>query len=213
MPADLLSFVAPAAGFLLLGGYLFARWYGSPVERALRKAERRDIASFPEGATGRIVGVIEAYEGKILEAPLTARDCVAWAVRVEEHQRGRRSESWEPIARDFGAVSFVVADGTGRALVRAAGSWPSPVMERVGGSGISQDPAPNLEAFLDAHGISSRGMVFNKRLRAEEGILAVGMRVAVLGKARRETELEGLLVIESLDDGSLLMSNASATLR
>jgi hypothetical protein len=226
MPADLLNLAVPAGiGILSLGGYLFSRWNGNAAERALRRAKRVPIHTFPEDTAGRIVGEIEAFEGKSVKAPLSGRSCVAYAVRVEEYQSEGRRGSWEAIVQDFDAVNFTVSDGTGRALVRAAGSWPSPIMDRVGGTGIFSAAAPALDALLQAHGQSSRGLLFNKRLRAYEGVLEVGMRVAVLGIGRRSKDPSdgasgggyrvgpGGLVMDCLDDGRLLMSNGAPALR
>jgi hypothetical protein len=225
MPVDPLSLVPIGIGILSVGGYLFAHWYGSAAERAFRKAARYDVASFPDGADGRITGQIEAFEGKLVCAPLSGRECVAYAVRVEEYKREGGRAGWEAIVRDFDAANFVVSDATGRALVRAAGSWPSPIMERAGTTGLLSRPTPELEELLQAQGESSHGLVFRKQLRAYEGVLAVGMRVAVLGKGRRSKDPReaashggcrqepGGLVIECLDDGSLLMSNAPSALR
>ncbi len=90
---------------------------------------------------------------------------------------------------------------------------------------VVKGAAPVLEQFLSAHGQSSHGLVFNKKLRCEEGVISVGMRVAVLGIGRREKEPLGeatggsyrespeRLLIECLDDGSLPISNAPSTLR
>jgi hypothetical protein len=214
MSDDLLGLLPLGIGLVAAGGWLVARWYGSPAERALRKAARYDVASFPNGADGRITGQIEPFEGKVLRAPLSGRACVAYAVRVEEHKReAGRGGTWEAIVRDFDAVSFVVADGTGRALVRAAGSWPSPIMDPVGGTGLLSGPTPELEELLRAHGESSQGLVFRKQIRAYEGVLVVGMRVAVLGKGRRGDDRPEALTVECLDDGRLLMSNAPRALR
>ncbi len=224
---DLLYLAAPAvAGLLTIGGYLAVRWSGSPAIRALRRAPRRPSYGFPEGGAARVVGVIEAHEGKTVHAPLSGRTCVAYSVRIEEYEnRGRGSASWRTIVQDFDAVNFVVADNTGRALVRAAGSWPSPIMNRVRSTGLFQNAGPALEKLLNAHGHSSRGLLFNKTLRCEEGVLAVGAPVGVLGIGRRESEPlgdgpggsyrepPGRLVIECLDDGQLPMSNVPAALR
>jgi hypothetical protein len=227
MVDDLLYLAAPVvAGLVTFGGYLVARWYGSPALWALRRAPRHAIQSFPEGQPGRIVGIVEAHEGKTVRAPLSGRTCVAYAVRVEEcENRGQRGARWKSLVQDFDAMNFVVVDDSGRALVRAAGSWPSPVMDRVRSTGLFQNAGPALETLLNAHGHSSRGVLFNKKLRCEEGVIAVGTRVAVLGIGRRESEPQGdvavgsyresprRLTMECLDDGRLLMSNASATLR
>jgi hypothetical protein len=225
--SDILFFAGPAAaGLLALGGYLVSQWYGSGAVRALRRAPRSPVKGFPVGQAARIVGVIEAYEDKTVVAPVTGRTCVAYSVRVEEYERqSGRSGRWVPVVQDFDAVNFVVADDTGRALVRAAGSWPDPVMREVAGSGAFKAAGTALEELLHAHGQSSRGLVFNRKLRCEEGVLSVGMRVAVLGIGRHENEplgeaaggnyreSPGRLVIECLDDGSLPMSNAPSVVR
>jgi hypothetical protein len=225
--SDILFFAGlTAAGLLALGGYVVSQWYGSGAVNVLRRAPLHPITGFPVGQAGRIVGVIEAYEGKSVVTPMTGRTCVAYAVRVEEHQGpGGSGGGWVPVIQDFDAVSFVVADDTGRALVQAAGTWPEPVMEEVGSSSMFTEAAPALEDLLRAHGQSSFGVAFRRRLRCEEGTLEVGMRVAVLGIGRHENEplgdvtggsyreSPGRLVIECLDDGSLPMSNAPSVLR
>jgi hypothetical protein len=226
MSQDLFPYLIPTAiGALVAGGYLLDRWFGGGAERAIRRAPRRSIQTFPEGMPGVVRGRIVAHEGKSVRAPLSGRACVAYAVRVEEYQTEGRRGSWQAIVQDFDAVNFLVDDGTGRALVRAAGSWPSPVMDRVGGAGMFADAGPALEELLRAHGQSSRGLLFNKQLRALEGVLSAGTQVAVLGIARRGDEPLGesagggyrrgptSLVIDCLDDGRLLMSNAPPALR
>jgi hypothetical protein len=212
MSDDLPLLVAPVLGLLAVGGYYLARAFGTPearAMRALRAVPRSTIAEFPEGGARRIVGVIEAHEGKTLSAPLSGRPCVAYAVVVEEHPRGRNSMV-QTIIEDHDAVPFVVADDTGRALIRAAGSCPTPAMNTVSSTGLFEAASPDFEAYLAAHGHSSQGLLFRKHLRCGEGVLEVGARVAVLGIGRREA---GRLIIECLDDGRLLMSNAGSTLR
>jgi hypothetical protein len=53
-------------------------------------------------------------------------------------------------------------------------------------SGTFNDATPELEAFLAQHGHSSKGWLFNKRLRYKEGVLAAGEIVAVCGSGTRE---------------------------
>lgn len=228
MSDDIVMIAAPLIAALSMGGYYFMRWFGSAnakARRDMRRVPRVSIASFPEGRAGRVVGTIEAHEGKTVIAPMSGEACVAYSILVEEEQGTGRSKHWETIIQDFDAVAFIVNDDAGRALVRAAGSWPAPEMKVVRQAGLFTHASPDLEAFLAKHGHSAQGLIFRKTLRCYEGVLAVGEKVAVVGIGKRETDpVEGeapggyrgkpsRLVIESLDDGRLLMSNARSVLR
>jgi hypothetical protein len=227
MSDDLYVLIAPILGMTAVGGMLLARIFGTheaKTARRMRKFARQTIGGFPEGAPGRIVGTIEAHEGRTVTAPLSHRTCVAYALRVEEMQGQGRQRDWETIVEDFDAAPFVVSDGTGRALVRAAGSWPSPKMSVVRTAGVLSAPSPDLVELLDAHGHSAKGLMFNKTLRVFEGVLAVGEKVAVVGIGKREREpadgdragyrdAPARLTVESLDDGQLYMSNIPSSMR
>jgi hypothetical protein len=56
--------------------------------------------------------------------------------------------------------------------------------------GIFGEPPPGLLRFLREHGKEGRRISINWRLSWQEGIIAEGQRVAIVGLGRRETDPE-----------------------
>ncbi|MGZ3427255.1 MAG: hypothetical protein ACXVCV_11435, partial [Polyangia bacterium] len=127
--------------------------------------------------------------------------------------------------REEKGIDFYLRDDSGMALVRIASDgkyFPALVQDRKARTSpiISNDP--NLERFLGERGQSIEGTFFRKNLRAYEGILEAGERVAVGGIARwvpdpdaaggsyRETPKR--LVLEASESLGLFLSDDKSAL-
>src|ERR1041385_6201235 len=102
-----------AAVFVALVAYFNG---DATIRRELRKARKYRIAEIPEGAPGRIVGRARGLS-ETLVGPLTGRPCVYYIAKVEQHTSNGKTSHWRTIVTEFRGVSFVVEDGTGRAIV------------------------------------------------------------------------------------------------
>lgn len=198
-------------------------WWLSPdqrARRAMRATPRREIGDVIEGERARIVGTVHLTTEPVT-APLTGRPCAYWRVVVEEHRRGGRSGRWVTLVDEHDGVDFVVEDGTGKALIRT--SHVQVVLENDAkySTGILSEPTPRLLGFLEARGIPSKGLLFNKDMRFREGIVEHDETVAVVGIGRwqrdpdakalaegyRSAELPKRLVMEAMEDSPLLLSD------
>lgn len=184
----------PATLWVLLGGGLVLvvglGWYFSPanrVKRELRGAPRCSLRELPEGMRARVVGQARVFE-HTLEAPLTGRPCVYFVATVEQHHSTGRNSYWKTVIREERGVPFVVDDSTGHALVDPVAAKVALDVDGRGDSGTFDNPSPREQAFLDRHGTSGEGWVFNKRLRYREAVIEIGETIAVLGEGVREPD-------------------------
>lgn len=182
----LLSLGAAAAAVARFGRQASAR-------RGLAGAVRTSMAAAPEGARVHLIGAIAA--GAELPAPISGRACVYYAVAIEEEV----GTAWAVVYTDQGAVPFAVSDGTGRALIDAAGAEieieagrQAGTLEGAALAGLSATVAIRL------HGNSGLG---GPRLRYREVALAVGDTVAVIGTAVREPDPDAVAAVTGYRDG------------
>ena len=188
------------------------------IKRALRRARATTIAAAGDGQIVKIVGTVR-YGQRTVKSPLTDRTCTLYSVVVDDTGR---SPATEVVREDFGA-DFCVEDGSGLALVRIGDVAPTVVLVKDREfitTPIDSDAV--IERFMTSRGHSLRGHLFLKSLRAREGVLEAGERVAVCGLARwmadpdaaggsyRETPKR--LVLEGSESLPLLLSDDPKTL-
>lgn len=180
-------YVLLAIGLVAVVGF---GWYFSPankLKRELRASRRYALAELPEETRGRVVGAAHTLE-QTLDAPLTGRACLYYVVTVEQHHSTGRSSYWKTIIREEQGVPFVLSDGTGKAIVDPRSAKVALDVDGRGDSGTFDSPNEREQAFLDRHGTSGQGWVFNKRLRYREAVIEVGETVAILGAGVREPD-------------------------
>lgn len=195
------------------------------IKRLLRSTRATLVRDARDGKAIKIVGEL-VYAGRPVEAPLSLRACAYYSVRVAEYRgHGPRGGHWHEIVREERGVDFYVRDESGMALVRVASDgrdFPALVQDRKARtSPIVRDDA-DLERFMRARGKSVEGTFLRKNLRAYEGVLEAGERVAVAGLARwlpdpdaaggnyRETPKR--LVLQASDSLPLFLSDDPAAL-
>ena len=184
----------PGTIYVVLGIGLIAvvgfGWYFSPankLKRELRGAKRYSLGELPEQTRGRVVGSAQSIE-QTLEAPLTGRACLYYVVTVEQHHSRGRSSYWRTIIREEQGVTFMLADGTGKAIVDPRSAKVALDVDGRGDSGTFDNPSEREQAFLTKHGTTGEGWVFNKRLRYREAVIEIGETVAILGAGIREPD-------------------------
>jgi hypothetical protein len=186
--------VDPATLWVLVGGGLVLvvgfGWYFSPanrVKRELKSTRRFSLRELPEGTRARVVGQARPFQ-YTLEGPLTGRPCVYFVATVEQHHTTGRSSYWRTVIREEKGVPFLLDDSTGHALVDPVSAKVALDVDGRGDSGTFDAPNAREQAFLDRHGTSGQGWVFNKRLRYREAVIELGETVAVLGEGVREPD-------------------------
>lgn len=178
---------------LVFGGvavFVTLAWYFSEsqkIKRELKSAPRMSLRELPESTRARVVGAAQPL-AQTLEAPLTGRACMYYVVTVEQHHSTGRSSYWKQIIKEEAGVPFVLDDGTGRAIVDPRSARVALDVDGKGDSGTFDEPSAREAAFLQRHGTTGQGWIFNKRLRYREAIIEVGEQVAILGEGVREPD-------------------------
>jgi hypothetical protein len=165
-------------------------WYFSKanrLKRALRDAKAMPIGQLPENTPGKVVGQAHPV-GQTLVGPLTGRPCLYYIAIVEQHVSTGRSSYWKQIIKEEMGVAFQVVDSSGRAIVDPRGAEVVLTFDGTSKSGTFSDADPVQEAFLQRHGQSSKGWVFNKGLRYKEAMIEINETVAILGSGIREPD-------------------------
>ena len=194
-------------------------------QAALRRLAPTPIRQARDGKAVKIVGEL-VYAGRSIPSPLSQRTCAYYSIVVQEYRgRGARGGHWREILREDNGIDFFVRDESGTALVRVAADgkyFPALVQDRRARTSPILSNDADLERFLGERGIATEGTFFRKNLRAHEGILEAGERVAVGGIARwmpdpaaaggnyRETPRR--LVLESSESLGIFLSDDKSTL-
>lgn len=177
------SFLAAAVGGLT-ARFVFTR--DRRIKRALHAVKPTLIRDAKDGKAVKIVGEL-IYAGRSISAPLSQRACAYYALSVEEFRSHGRGGHWKEIIREEKGIDFYLRDESGMALVRVASDgkdFPALVRDRKARTSPIVSDDPDLSRFMAERGRSVEGIIFRKNLRAYEGVLEAGERVAVGGLAR-----------------------------
>lgn len=169
-----------------------------PGEKALSSAQ--SIATLEKGASAIVVGRAVVH-GAPLTAPLSGRQCLGWAVTIEEYfvsrekldtRRNRRVGNWRTILHDQEVTEFKVEDDTGRVLVHPGFPELTLVKDSNWESFPLVDAPDAVVAFLKAHGQRATNVHGeNRQLRAREGVLEANERVIIAGLVSSELDTSG----------------------
>ncbi len=181
--------------------------------RALERTPRTPVGEVRRGELVKVIGHVR-FAVKPLRAPMTARPCVCWHLRVQEARQGAQGGSWTDVFDEVEGQDFLLEDETGIALVR--GVMPEATLASSGPwiDNYVDDFPPEVEEFLGSRGEQVRGALGKRVMRYEERILDEGAQVAVLGMGRQEGVTAGAsAVVDCLDDGRILISSVPSALR
>jgi hypothetical protein len=156
------------------------------IKRALHAVKPTLIRDAKDGKAVKIVGEL-VYAGRSISAPLSQRACAYYALHVEEFRSHGRGGHWREIICEEKGIDFYLRDESGIALVRVASDgkdFPALVRDRKARTSPIVSDDPDLARFMAERGRSVEGIIFRKNLRAYEGVLEAGERVAVGGLAR-----------------------------
>ncbi len=214
--------IGAGAAFAVVARFAFTR--ERRIKRALRRVRPTLIREARDGKAVKLVGEL-VYAGRPIPSPLSQRACAYYSIVVEEFQRRGRGGRWHEIVREENGIDFYLRDASGVALVRVASDGkdlPALVYDRKARTSPLIRSDADLERFLGARGRAVEGRFFRKNLRAYEGVLEAGERVAVGGLARwmpdpdaaggnyRETPKR--LVLQASESLPLFLSDDPATL-
>lgn len=204
-------------GAVLLVALAVSYWFShdATTRRMLKEAPVRKIAELQEGMVVRVTGRLRPA-GDLIQAPLSARHCAYYEVRVEERRSTGKSSSWHDVIREVQAHDFEVEDGTGVALVRMDECRVAVTKDTHTRSGTFDDATEAERALLERNGQESTGLIgFNRALRYTEGALEPGEEVTVLGQVTVDTDRDGSrrVTIGPRPDRPVLVSDDLGTVR
>ena len=151
--------------------------------RRHRRIARTAPATLVEGVESRVVGLARPL-GPVLEAPLTKRLCVCFAVVIYDwHHDG----SVRVVHTTQGRAAFALADDTATAVVDPARAEMSALFDH------ETTLLPTTEhgrALLERLGIGARDWSQTRALELDEAIIELDEHIAVIGTAEREHDTD-----------------------
>ena len=177
------------------------------VRRGLRYRWTVRVADVGDGCDVKLEGAAIPVDGGGLEAPFSARRCVAYELTLFDLDDGVRPML---LAREVVACPFLLRDGSGTAHI-----LPAPA--RIGIQPDKQwryDPirptTARVAALLARHGVGARAK--GRTLLVCEGVLEVGAVVAVSGHATQEPDPTAPALYRTASTRPLLTGSDSAPL-
>jgi len=126
-------------------------------------------------------------EDDLLESPYSGVPCVYYRFKVEEQRhrvsgKGRTNTYWATVIDDKEFAKCGVDDDTGTIVVDLEKANLVLDRDAHARSGLFSAAPPELEETLNnRYGHSSKGFIFNRRMRFAETVLEVGDEIYVLG--------------------------------
>jgi hypothetical protein len=156
------------------------------LRELLRRAPGMSIETLPESTWARVTGVVRLLEGRVLEAPLSGRPCVYYAVRIDSLVAPKRANT---LMRQRDAVPFIVEDNGHRAVVDPTHARISAEIDHATRSAAAFDASERQRSLLAARrALFQRHLYQSAGLLYFESIIEAGEPVAVLGAGIREPD-------------------------
>jgi hypothetical protein len=174
-----------------------------------------------EPGIGKTNGEAVALEDPLV-SPMTKTECLFFDFRVEEERtrtvrdtdahgrtRTRTERYWETIVHDRQCVRTAVEDETGQAEVNLEEAEIVLKSAARTQSGTFNSPPASLEKTLRArYGTSTKGLLFNRKLRYTEALITEGDELIVLGEVLKRKKSKRVLFVKG-DETPLLVSDKS----
>jgi hypothetical protein len=164
-------------------------WFAARrIRRQFRQAKHWSIGSLPEDTVGRITGTVMPFEGQTLEAPLSGRRCVYYAVLIEENLGLGGGGAVMPLAEKADGISFVVEEDGHRAVIDPDNALLAVAFDHRATSLAAFDATPRQRALLADADLIHRDWFRTSSLTYREAILEVREVVSILGAGVREPD-------------------------
>jgi hypothetical protein len=147
-----------------------------------RRVPRRTLAALVEGERLRVIGIARPL-GPALEAPVSRRVCVCYGLVIYDWHHDR---SVRVIDVAQGRAPFTLVDGDARAVIDPARARMSAMFDET----MSLRPHLASDDKLARLGITGRDWSRTDVLEIEEAVIELDERIAVIGSAFREPDLD-----------------------
>jgi hypothetical protein len=176
-PHGALTLAGVAGVFAAIGLYgFFSRLRR---DRAVANTPLMRLRSAAQGYV-KVAGHARPPKDAGIAAPLSGRPCVWWDFRVDEEsgtdKNGRRE--WVNVERATSVELFLLEDEDGQCLVGPVRADVTPSVHNIWYGNLPRPDAPPPPGFMREGG----------RYRYQEGILAVGAQLCVVGELRSRSE-------------------------
>ncbi|MBS1121004.1 MAG: hypothetical protein H6Q90_3232 [Deltaproteobacteria bacterium] len=156
------------------------------LRELLRQAPGMAVADLPESTWARVSGVVHLLDGRVLEAPLSGRPCVYYAVRIDSMVAPKRANT---LMRQRDAVPFLLEDHGHRAVIDPTHARISAEIDHASKSAAAFDATPRQRSLLATRrALFQRHMYQGSGLLYYESIIEEREPVAVLGAGIREPD-------------------------
>ena len=179
---------------VVIGAIVFFGYYFSKKQVVLRKLSKIPL----KPATGMKTSELTKVSGKALHvkspliAPLSGRECVFYAIKIEKRVSTGKSSHWKTIIDEERTQEFFINSNGDFVIVRPTQSPNNYisylVKDKKTSSGTFSDPTPEFESLLKQYNIEPLNLLgFNKSLRYKEGVIEIGEQITVAGIAKWRT--------------------------
>ena len=155
------------------------------LRRALARAPHLNVVDLTEDVLARIRGHVKPLDGHVLEAPLSARPCVYWALELA---RTGEVGMHEVLATEQSAIPFLLQDAGHRAAIDPAFAEIAAVYDYECASIGAYDADLRQRAVLGRHMLSHHAGIPGQQLRYRESVIAVDQAITVLGRGIAEPD-------------------------
>ena len=154
------------------------------VRRLLAGMPRTPLGELPEDTPGRVTGIARPLAKRVLEAPLSGRLCVYYAIVVD----AVRAKRYKHLASEQDAVAFLLDDHGHHAVVDPTAARVSSAFDEV--VRITGDTAPTARAaaILARHRLLDGNWRFFTEVRLREAVIEVDEAITILGAGTREPD-------------------------
>ncbi len=155
---------------------------GIKIRRRIRKVPRYRLAEFPEDTLGRAVGRVRPLDKRVLEAPLSGRLCVYYAIEVDVI--GTTLGVEQLVAENLG-VAFTLDDGSQHAVIDPNAAQVMCMFDHRSEVVVQSDVNARQRAVFDP---AIYEWSSTMRVRYREAIIEVDEVIVVLGAGTREPD-------------------------
>ena len=191
-----ISLVDLLAAFARIPGAVGRHLANRAHRRMMRKAPAFTARDMPENTFGKLVGRVRPLAGRVLEAPLSKRLCVYYDISIDAMADNSMLRT---LASVQDAMTFMLEDETGRAVIDPAHAMVSSGIDSISYSGM-REAATQERELLVRTGLSGATVPFADHLRYREAILEVDELIAVYGGGVREQDADA--VAQTYRDGA-----------
>jgi hypothetical protein len=156
------------------------------VRRLLASTPRTPLSELAEDTPGRVTGLVRPLAKRVLEAPLSGRLCVYYAITID----AVRAKRYKFLAAEQDAVAFVLDDGGHHAIVDPTAARISSAFDEVVRITADHPPTAGAAAILARHNLLDGNWRFFTEVRLREAILEIDERITILGAGTREPDGE-----------------------